>query len=86
MPESPILDELEALYASLSPGERDELLQCLLIAASISGEMVVERLGAWLLAHASRQLIGEVTETGVDPAKALGKSGMIGMMGAVMGD
>jgi len=29
------LAELEALYSSLSPQERDELLQCLLIAARV---------------------------------------------------
>ena len=38
------LAELGALYSSLSAEERDELLQCLLVAASTSGETVIERL------------------------------------------
>ena len=38
MEHSLVLAELEALYSSLSPEKRDELLQCLLIAASISGK------------------------------------------------
>jgi hypothetical protein len=38
------LAELEALYSSLSPDERDELLQRLLIAGSISRETFMRRL------------------------------------------
>jgi predicted HAD superfamily phosphohydrolase len=51
------LAELDALYSSLSPEERDELLQCLLIAASISGETVIQRLEECLLELAGREFI-----------------------------
>ena len=38
------LAELETLYASLSPDERNELLQCLLTAAAIGGGSLTQRL------------------------------------------
>ena len=56
------LAELEALHSSLSPEDRDELLQCLLIAASISGETVIERLEECLLELAGRELIEGLPE------------------------
>jgi hypothetical protein len=34
------------------PEERDELLKCLLVAASVGGEAVVQRLKERLLVHA----------------------------------
>lgn len=37
------LSELGHLYEELSPEERDGLLQCLLIAASVGGDTVIER-------------------------------------------
>ena len=55
------LNELDALYHSLSLDERDELLQCLLIAASIGGETVIQRLEEYLLVKAGRGLIEEAT-------------------------
>ena len=51
------LAEPEALYAYASPEERDELLPCLLIAASIDGETVIQRLEQYLLVMAGRELI-----------------------------
>jgi hypothetical protein len=38
------LAELEALCFSLSPEERDELLQCLLVAAPRGGEAMIQVL------------------------------------------
>ena len=54
------LAELEALHLSLSPEERDELLQCLLVAASIDGETVIERLEECLLELAGREFAQEL--------------------------
>ena len=51
------LAELEALYSSLSPEEREELLQCLLVAASIDGDTVIERLEECLLELAGREFV-----------------------------
>lgn len=62
MTESLALEELDHLYASLLSEDRDELLQCLLLAASISGETVIERLEECLLELAGRELIGELPE------------------------
>jgi hypothetical protein len=59
MPSSLSLEELTCLYESLSPEERDELLQCLLIAASKGGDMVIQRLEEHLLVLAGRELIEE---------------------------
>ena len=58
MPDRPRLEELNHLYEKLSAEERDELLHCLLIAASISGETVIRRLGECLLEPAGRELTG----------------------------
>ena len=49
MDNRPDLAELEAVHSSLSPEERDELLQCLLVVASLDGETVVQRLEECLL-------------------------------------
>ena len=59
MPSSLPLEELNYLYESLSPEERDELLQCLLIAASIDEETVIERLDECLFGLAARELANE---------------------------
>lgn len=53
------LAELDALYSSLSPEERDELLQCLSIAASRGGEAMIRVLEELLLCHATEDLLGE---------------------------
>ena len=49
---------LEALYTSLSHEERDELLQRLLLAASIGGQAVIQRPEECLLDLAGRELVG----------------------------
>ena len=54
--------ELEGLYSCLTPEERDELLQSLLIAASISGEVVTRRLEECLLELAGRELAARLPE------------------------
>ena len=53
------LDELEALYAALPPDERDELLQCLLVAAPSGGDAMIKVLEDLLLCHAAEKLCGE---------------------------
>ena len=53
------LEELDYLYETLSPDGRDELLQCLLIAASISGKTVIERLEEFLFGLAARELAND---------------------------
>ena len=50
-------EELQHLYSTLSPEERDELLQCLLVAAPGGGEAVIRVLRDLLLRHASDELI-----------------------------
>ena len=55
------LAELEALYASLLPEERDQLLQSSLIAASIGGGTVIQRLEERLLVLSGETLIDEVS-------------------------
>jgi hypothetical protein len=54
MPE-PELQELNHLYEKLSTEERDELLQCLLIAAPRGGEAMVKVLEDELLCHATEE-------------------------------
>ena len=54
------LDELTHLYETLSAEERDELLQCLLIAASIGEETVIQRLEECLLELAGREFIEQL--------------------------
>jgi len=44
VPDRPEAEDLSQLYETLSPEQRDELLQCLLIAASNGGEAMVEVL------------------------------------------
>jgi hypothetical protein len=58
-PEPPGLQELNHLSEKLSPGERDELLQCLLIAAPRGGEAMIEVLEQLLLCHATEELLEE---------------------------
>ncbi len=62
MDETLSLQELERLYAWLLPEERDELLQCLPIAASRGGEAVIEVLEQTLLHHAVEELLGDMGE------------------------
>jgi hypothetical protein len=46
-------------YEKLSPEERDELLQCLLIAAPRGGEAMIKMLEDFLLCHATGELLEE---------------------------
>ena len=52
------VDEFTYLYEKLSFQERDELLQCLLIAAPRGGEAMVSLLEETLLCHAVEELLG----------------------------
>ena len=53
----PALDELEVLHRSLNTEQRDELLECLLIAASKGADAMMQALLPWLLAAATRDLL-----------------------------
>jgi hypothetical protein len=55
----PAMEELERLHSTLTPGERDELLQCLLTAAPRGGEAMVKLLEESLLCHAAEELLRE---------------------------
>jgi len=57
VPEPPRLEELEHLYEKLSAEERDELLQCLLIAAPRGGEAMIKVLEELLLVEAGQEFI-----------------------------
>ena len=58
------LDELNHLYERLSPDQRDELLQCLLIAAPRGGEAMIRVLEDLLLCHATEELLEEQGRAG----------------------
>jgi hypothetical protein len=51
------LEDLGRLHARLTPEERDELLQCLLVAASLGGEAMADVLEQTLLCHATEELL-----------------------------
>jgi hypothetical protein len=51
--DSPTVAEFEALFRSLTPSERDDLLQELLTAAPKGGDAVVAVLEVWLLDHSA---------------------------------
>ena len=55
----PGLEELIYLYEKPSLEERDDLLQCLLIAAPRGGETMVKVLEGVLLCHATEALLKE---------------------------
>ena len=55
----PSTAEVEQLHSSLTTEERDELLQCLLIAAPRGGEAMIRVLENVLLCHATEELIME---------------------------
>ena len=50
-------EELLFLYEKLSTEERNELLQCLLIAAPRGGEAMIKVLEGLLLCHATEELL-----------------------------
>jgi len=56
------LGELNHLYERLSPEERDELLQGLLIAAPRGGEAMIKLLTDTLLCHATEELLEGVDD------------------------
>jgi hypothetical protein len=58
-PELPDLEELNHLYERLTPEGRDELLQCLLIAAPRGGGAMIRVLEELLLCHATEELLEE---------------------------
>jgi predicted nuclease with RNAse H fold len=60
------LAELDYLHRVLSPEERDELLQCLLIAAPRGGEAMIKALEQLVLCHATEELLDQqgVGDTG----------------------
>ena len=51
------LGELNHLFERLSPEQRDDLLQCLLIAAPRGGEAMIKVLEDELLCHATEELL-----------------------------
>lgn len=55
----PSIEELDALHQSLNSAQREELLECLLIASSKGGDSVMQALAPWLLVAASNHLLGE---------------------------
>ena len=55
--EPPHLEKLIDLCEKLSLEERDELLQCLLIAVSRGGEAMIKVLEDLLLCHATEELL-----------------------------
>lgn len=58
----PSVQELEHLYSLLTPGDRDQLLQELLVAAAHGGEPMVRVLNAYLLDAAGRELLASLEE------------------------
>lgn len=56
------LEELTTLFLVLTGEERDELLQCLLIAASRGEAAMTQTLGQAVLCHATLELINDVDE------------------------
>ena len=59
---APQLSELEALYSLLTPAERDELLQCLLIAVAGGWSVVTSMLEQRLLCQAANELVAECSK------------------------
>ena len=53
------MEELDRLYEKLLVDERDELLQCLLIAAPHGGEAMIEVLDGVILCRATDELLNE---------------------------
>jgi hypothetical protein len=58
------LEELNRLHERVSPEQRDELLQCLLVAAPRGGEAMIKVLGDELLCHATEELLEEHRDSG----------------------
>jgi hypothetical protein len=62
----PTLEELETLHRSLDSQQREELLECLLIAASISATAMMDALSPWLLEVAVQELANDTGDSGTD--------------------
>jgi hypothetical protein len=56
----PSLTELEHLHHSLSGPEREELLECLLIAASRGASSMMRALTPWIVIAAGRELLDDL--------------------------
>jgi hypothetical protein len=55
----PSLEQLEYLHRSLTADEREELLECLLIAAARGADCMMQALAPWIVAAAARELLDE---------------------------
>ncbi len=53
------MEELEHLHRALTPDERNELLECLLIAASKGPGEMMRALAPWLTAAAAQEMFDE---------------------------
>jgi len=69
----PTLEDLRHLHERLSPAERDELLQCLLIAAARGGQGTIEVLEDELLRHATEDWLTEVSGPHAPSAPIVGE-------------
>ena len=58
-PKRPSLQEVCYLYEKLSPKERDDLLQSLLVAAVEGGKAMISVLEQFLLRHSVEELLRE---------------------------
>jgi hypothetical protein len=57
---APSLKEIEALHSALTRGEREELLQEILVAASRGAQAMLAVVDAWLLDKAVRRSIEQL--------------------------
>ena len=64
MLDPPGLRELNHLYKKLSVEKREELLQCLLVAAPRGGEAMIKVLEDELLCHATEELLVAFQDSG----------------------
>jgi hypothetical protein len=85
------MEELVDLYGKLSQEDRDELLQCLLIAATRGGEAMIEVLEQLLLCHATEELLDEHDDfggqlSGADEGEVEGEQKMAGGIFVIQGD
>lgn len=60
--DSPSIEELERLYSSLGPQERENLLEELLVARSKSVDAMVSVLDVWLFEYGVRDFIRNLSE------------------------
>ncbi|MBN1322299.1 MAG: hypothetical protein JXA87_15820 [Thermoleophilia bacterium] len=60
--EPPTLEEVECLHRLLTKAEREELLECLLLAAPNGGDSVIRALTPWLLVASAHELMDPADE------------------------